>query len=131
VRRLPLANPVPRLTLDAGVVYGFGRIDSSGRVADRAVTKALGWRSGDLLTLTAEDGVVVARRDARGMVTVPVKRYVVIPAALRRRCGLRPGDSVLLAAWTHEDALAAYPLAVVDAAIRAAALPHGERGWSR
>jgi bifunctional DNA-binding transcriptional regulator/antitoxin component of YhaV-PrlF toxin-antitoxin module len=54
---------------------------------------------------------------------------VVIPAALRRRCGLRPGDQVLLAAWTDEDALAAYPLAVVDSAIRAAALPHGERGW--
>ena len=26
------------------VVYGFGRIDASGRVADRAIIAALGWR---------------------------------------------------------------------------------------
>lgn len=42
----------------------------------------------------------------------------LIPAALRRRCGLRPGDRVL-AALPGEDVLAAYPLAVVDQAIRA------------
>ena len=80
------------------VVYGFGRIDASGRVADRAITAALGWRGGDRLTLTAEAGVVIARRDPGGLVTVPAKPYLVIPAALRHRCGLRPGDRVLLAA---------------------------------
>jgi hypothetical protein len=53
------------------VVYGIGRIDASGRVADRAVTEVLGWRGGDRLTLTAEAGVATARRDPRGMVTVP------------------------------------------------------------
>jgi hypothetical protein len=35
------------------VVYGLGRIDASGRVADQSVTCALGWRGGDRLTLTA------------------------------------------------------------------------------
>jgi hypothetical protein len=33
---------------------------SSGRVADRSVIAALGWGSGDRLTLTAESGVVIA-----------------------------------------------------------------------
>ena len=80
------------------MVYGFGRIDASGRVADRAVIGALGWRGGDRLTLTADAGVVIARRDPGGMVTVPARPYIVIPAALRRRCGLRAGDRVLLAA---------------------------------
>jgi hypothetical protein len=32
------------------VVYGFGRIDASGRVTDRATIAALGWRGGDRLT---------------------------------------------------------------------------------
>ena len=73
-------------------MYGLGRIDASGRVADRAVTRALGWRGGDRLTLTAEAGVIVARRDPGGMVLVPARPYVVIPAGLRRRCGLRAGD---------------------------------------
>lgn len=100
-------------------LYGLGRIDASGRIADRAITGALGWSNGDRLTLTAEAGVVVARGDPGGMVTMPVRPYVVIPAALRRRCGLRPGDRVLLAAVLREDVLAAYPLALVDQAIRA------------
>jgi hypothetical protein len=42
---------------------------------------------------------VIARRDPGGMVTMASKPYLVIPAALRRRCGLRPGDRVLLAVF--------------------------------
>jgi hypothetical protein len=36
------------------VVYGIGRIDASGRIADRAITSALCWSGGDRLTLTAD-----------------------------------------------------------------------------
>lgn len=67
------------------VVYGVGRIDASGRVADRTVIEALGWRRGDRLTLTAEAGVVVARRNPgatlrsngyrRGEVSGPIQYY--------------------------------------------------------
>jgi hypothetical protein len=71
------------------------------------MTSALGWQPGDRLTLTAAAGVVIARRDPGGMVTLPAKPYLVIPAALRRRCGLRPGDRVLLAVFPDRDALAA------------------------
>jgi bifunctional DNA-binding transcriptional regulator/antitoxin component of YhaV-PrlF toxin-antitoxin module len=111
------------------VVYGFGRIDASGRVADRAVISALGWRSGDRLTLTADAGVMVARRDPAGMVTVPDRPHIVIPAAVRHRCGLRTGDRVLLAALPAEDTLAAYSFAVVDQAIRAhGGFPRGDGG---
>jgi hypothetical protein len=101
------------------VVYGIGRIDASGRIADRTVTSALGWSGGDRLTLTADAGVVTARRDPGGMVTMPSRAYIAIPAALRRRCGLRPGDRVLLAAASSADTLTAYSLAVVHQAIRA------------
>ena len=74
---MPLASPPGR----PDVVYGFGRIDASGRVADRVTIAALGWRGGDRLTVTAEAGVMIARRDPGGMVTVPSRPYVVIPAA--------------------------------------------------
>jgi len=111
------------------VVYGFGRIDASGRVANRTTIAALGWRGGDRLTVTAEAGVMVARRDPGGMVTVPSRSYIVIPAALRRRCGLRAGDHVLLAASPGEDILAAYSFTVVDQALRRhAPVPSGEGG---
>ena len=123
-RPVPLASPPGR----PEVVYGFGRIDASGRVADRATIAALGWRGGDRLTLTGEAGVMIARRDPGGMVTVPARPYVVIPAALRSRCGLRAGDHVLLAASPGQDMLAAYSFAVVDQAMQAHALVPGEGG---
>src|SRR5450755_4200826 len=63
------------------VRYGLGRIDESGRVADRTITSALGWHAGDRLTLTAAAGVVIARRDTGGMVTMPARPYIAIPAA--------------------------------------------------
>jgi hypothetical protein len=124
-RQMPLASPPVR----PDVVYGFGRIDASGRVADRATIAALGWRGGDRLTITADAGVMIARRDPGGMVTVPSRPYIVIPAALRRRCGLRTGDHVLLAAVPGQDLLAACSFAVVDQAMRAhVRFPRGERG---
>jgi integrase/recombinase XerC len=114
---MAVAPEVPAVPGD--VVYGTGRMDESGRVADRAMTGALGWQPGDRLTFTAAAGVVIARRDPVGMVTMPAKPYLVIPAALRRRCGLRPGDHVLLAASPGGDTLTAYSFAVLDQALRA------------
>jgi hypothetical protein len=126
-RRLSMAAAPEVPAVPDGVVYGTGRIDESGRVADRAMTGVLGWQWGDRLTFTAAAGVVVARRDPTGMVTMPAKPYLVIPAALRHRCGLRAGDHVLLAASPGEDTLTAYSFAVVDRALRAhAPVPGGE-----
>jgi len=125
-RRLPVAAAPEAPAVPEDVLYGLGRMDASGRVADRAMTCALGWQPGDRLTVTAAAGVVTARRDPAGLVTMPAKPYIVIPAALRRRCGLRPGDRVLLAVFPARDALAAYSLAVVDRALRACAPVPGE-----
>ena len=127
---LPLASSRPGCpALPADVVYGIGRIDTSGRVADRAITSVLGWCTGDRLTLTAEAGVVIARRDAGGMVTLPARARISIPAPLRRRCGLHAGDPVLLAAIPGQDILAAYSFAVVNQALQAhRPMPHDEGG---
>jgi hypothetical protein len=55
----------------------------------------------------------------------------VIAAALRRRCGLRAGDHVLLAAVPGQDLLAACSFAVVDQAPGAhVPFPHEEGGRS-
>ena len=118
-RPLPLARAEAAPSVRDDVMYGIGRIDASGRISDRTVTQALGWSGSDRLTLTADAGVITARRDPGGMITLPARAYIAIPAALRRRCGLRPGDRVLLAAAPAEDTLTAYSLAVVDQAVRA------------
>ena len=127
-RRLPLAVAPEVPVVPGEVVYGTGRIDESGRVGDRAMTAVLGWQAGDRLTFTAAAGVVIARRDPGGLVTMPAKPYLVIPAALRRRCGLRAGDHVLLAASPGQDTLTAYSFAVVDQALRAHAPVPGKEG---
>jgi bifunctional DNA-binding transcriptional regulator/antitoxin component of YhaV-PrlF toxin-antitoxin module len=101
------------------VVYGIARIDSSGRICERAIITALDWAGGDRLTFTVGAGVVTARRDPGGMVTLPASGYITMPAALRRGCGLGAGGQVLLAALPGQGSLAAYSLAVVDQAIRA------------
>jgi hypothetical protein len=87
---MPLAVSPPAVPQPREAVYGVGRIDASGRVADRSVIEALGWSCGDRLTITASDGFVVARRDPHGMVILPARAYLSIPSVLRRRCGLRP-----------------------------------------
>lgn len=125
---LPLASPPAFPAAPPDVVYGMGRIDASGRVADRAITQALNWQAGDRLTITASPGVVVARRDPEGMTTLATRQYIAIPAALCHRCGLHPGDGVLLAAAPAAGALAAYSLATVDQALRARHPFSGERG---
>jgi hypothetical protein len=127
-RPLPLAEP---LAVPLNAVYGMSRIDASGRLTSQAISRFLNWQPGDRLTLTAAGDVAVARRDPRGMVTVPGRCAVAIPAALRHRCGLRSGDLVLLAAMPGEDTLAIYTLAVVDRALRVhASLPRGQGGHS-
>ena len=128
-RPLPLARPAAVPSAPADVVYGIGRIDASGRIADQGILTAMGWRGGDLLTLTAEAGVVTARRDPGGMVTIPRRGYIAIPAALRLRCGLEPGDRVLVAASPADETLTAYSLAVVHEAILARGVfPHAHGG---
>ena len=87
---LPLAaSPGQAPALAADVVYGLGRIDASGRVADRTVTRALGWHGGDRLTLTASAGVVTARRDPDGLAILPPRHCIAIP----RPCGIAAGCS--------------------------------------
>jgi hypothetical protein len=110
------------------MVYGLARVDGSGRVADRTVTGALGWQGGERLTLTADAGVVIIHRDPLGPVTVPPRPCIPIPAALRHRCGLLPGDPVLLAALPSEDTLTAYSLALVHQAIGAHIPPPAREG---
>jgi hypothetical protein len=61
----------------------------------------------------------LAHVDRSGLVTLPPRSCVPIPAALRHRCGLHPGDPVLLTAIPAEDTLTAYSLAVVDQALAA------------
>ena len=129
-RPLPLAAPgavrQPRRTWSTGSAASTPPAGS----ADRAVISALGWRGGDRLTLTADAGVVTARRDPGGMVTLPASAYIAIPG--RAAPPLRPASPATGCCWPQlpgDDTLTACSLAVVDQAIRAhGAFPHAQGG---
>lgn len=93
----------------------MGRVDASGRVAERAVIGALGWQSGDRLAMSLVEGSVLVRPDPAGVFVLSGRPYVVLPARVRLRCGVRVGDQVLLAAWPEHGVLLVHPLAAVEA----------------
>ncbi len=49
------------------MVYGLAAIDSSGRIADRTVIRALGWKPGTRLHIREGSGVIVVRLDRQGV----------------------------------------------------------------
>lgn len=94
--------------------YGLAVIDCHGRTADRAVLAALGWASGQPLLLRAIAGSILAMPDARGGDAVSTDGHVRLPIGLRRRCGLRTGDRVLLVADPSAGTLLLHPTSVLE-----------------
>jgi hypothetical protein len=118
-RRLPLGQ------LSTGrigtAVYGMTALDSHGRIADRAVLRALDWTPGVRLDIATRD-LVTMRVHADGVAGgsgVTPQGHVRLPAPVRHLCGLRAGDRVLLAAEPSAGVLRVFPPATVDALLSA------------
>jgi hypothetical protein len=115
-RPLPLATiPTERA---ATAVYGMTVLDRNGRIADCVALRALGWTAGIRLVTggTRELVTLHAATDdsSSGGSCVTPQGYVRLPAQLRHRCGLRPGDRVLLAADPPQQMLRVYPPSTLD-----------------
>jgi hypothetical protein len=114
-------GPLPLPSLIAGrtsnVVYGLAALDDRGRVADRFVMRALGWCAGLGLAIEETGGVLTIRTDPHGDHQVTGQGHLRLPAPLRHRCGLVPGDRVLLAADPDRSRLTVYPPAALDHAL--------------
>jgi hypothetical protein len=95
-RSLPLPSLITRRT--TAIVYGLSALDDRGRLADRTVMQALGWSAGLGLDISETNGRLVICPREHGAFPVTDQGHLRIPAALRHRCGLEPGDRVLLAA---------------------------------
>lgn len=101
------------------LVYGMGRLDERGVLSNRATIDALEWTVGDHLHIAVVGGSVVAHRDAAGAFAMGTKPYLILPAAVRNRSGLRARDLVLIVADPHHDVLVVHPLAALDTMITA------------
>ena len=97
LRPLPLIG-LDQLSRATTMLYDVGRVDASGRVANRDIVRALGWQPGDKLEVVVALSAIVILRSPDGLFSVPGKPCIVIPAAARRQHGIGAGDHVLLAA---------------------------------
>jgi len=122
---LPLPSLISRRT--SNVVYGLAALDDRGRVADRVVMRALGWRAGLRLAIEEIGGVLTVHTEPHGDHQVTGQGHLRLPAPLRHRCALAAGDRVLLAADPDRALLTIYPPAALDNALaQPADTPGGE-----
>ncbi|WNV84751.1 hypothetical protein [Umezawaea sp. Da 62-37] len=110
---LPLPD-LAALPRDGSMVYGIATMDEGGRVSERLITRLLGWKSGQSLDFSLVSDVIVVRCHPTGGFRVPRTMLCSIPAAVRRWCGLSPGDRVLLAAAPAQGVLLIHNMAAVD-----------------
>ncbi|AIJ23244.1 AbrB/MazE/SpoVT family DNA-binding domain-containing protein [Amycolatopsis methanolica] len=111
-RTLPLPTmPVPRTS---NVVYGMAAVDCRGRVADRTVLTALSWTPGTRLDIREAHGLLLIRRDDHGMFGITKQGHLRLPAHVRHRCRLVPGDRVLLVTDPKRELVIVHPPAALD-----------------
>jgi hypothetical protein len=106
---------MPALRRPDADVYGMAAMDDRGRITDRSVLRALGWIPGTSIHTEVAGAVAVltARPGGPGQVTAP--GHLRLPATVRHRLGLRPGDRMLLAGRPAASRLLLYPPATLDA----------------
>ena len=114
IEPLPLAAARLAASTDGSLRYAISRIDYAGAVPAAHLLDSLGWHPGDHLAVAVERNVAIFRRDLTGDVTVTRRRALVVPVATRRACGLKTGDSLLLAAATEFGVVVVHPPAVLD-----------------
>lgn len=109
--------PVPALPAHVPNVrrYGLAVLDRYGRVADRAVLRALAWAPGQPLALTPISRSVHVVPDPEASVRIGTDGYLRLPIGLRRVCRLTPGDQILLVADPAAGRLLLHPSAALTA----------------
>ncbi|GAB3939197.1 hypothetical protein GCM10027614_20880 [Micromonospora vulcania] len=81
------------------------------------IVRALGWGCGTRLQIRESAGLIVVRLDPQGVFTLTGQGHLHLPAAVRKWCGLKPGDRLLLAADPIAGVLVVHPPAALDAVV--------------
>jgi len=114
-RTLPLPmTRLPLLPRDRSMLYGIARVDTSGRVAHREISVALGWDPDGRLEVSVTASAIILRQTPDGMLKAPRVPYIVIPASARHRCAITAGDNVLLAAAPDYGTVIVHTMSALD-----------------
>jgi hypothetical protein len=113
--------PLARLSLrPAGTLrFGLATNDTNGRVADTALTRALGWTNDTRLHIQTYTDLILVIADEHGIFHLSPYGHVKLPATARHWCRLTTGDRLLLAADPAEGILIAHPSAVLEELVAA------------
>jgi hypothetical protein len=116
-RSVPLpalpALSLPRLPDPDTLLVGTACIDRSGRVHERTLFSALGWKSGHELEMDTTHGMIVIASVPGGRHCIDNRGALALPAAARRMCGITLGPPVVLAAAVGEQLLIVHSAATV------------------
>ncbi|MEV6340728.1 AbrB/MazE/SpoVT family DNA-binding domain-containing protein [Nocardia vinacea] len=115
---LPLVRPTPPLapvseSHPPTTAYGLRAVDAGGRVIDKTVLDALGWRDGTNLQIHDRDQMILVSTPGDDVV-VNKRGYLHLPARWRRAVGIGTGDRVLLAANLTRELLLVIPESRLD-----------------
>ncbi|KZM75466.1 hypothetical protein AWN90_18980 [Nocardia terpenica] len=112
---------MPELMIGTGAMnrfeYSVAVICCHGQVGDRAAVKRLGWLPEQPISLTVAGRTAVAFEHSDGGFRVDHDGHLRLPAVIRHRCGIEPGDRLLIAASVPGRLLLIYPLVVIDQAL--------------
>jgi len=116
-RAVPLpalpAPSLPRLHGPDTLLVGTACIDRSGRVHERTLFSALGWKSGHKLEMDTTHGMIAIASLPGGRHRIDNRGALPLPAAARRMSGITLGPPVVLAAAVGEQLLIVHSAATV------------------
>ncbi|WP_173080020.1 hypothetical protein [Phytohabitans rumicis] len=90
-------------------VLDMARLDRSGRLSVRPLLTALGWRPGHRVHIDVVDGVLTIASAVTSGHVVTGRGELVVPAAMRRLCGIADGSQVVLAGYPSTDLVTVHP----------------------
>ncbi len=115
---IPFSYPATLPDTPIGVAYfAAATIDQRGRLSDRSAIRMLDWAPGDSLALTTHEHAVIAEPSEASRWKLGPTGYLHLASAIRRRCGIRRGDRVLLVASLTRQRLVVYTASAVVVAV--------------
>src|SRR6185369_2508664 len=97
----------------SGVLFDIARLDSSGRLSSRGLVRALGWRPGQRLDVTAVGPCITVSASTTGRHNVTARGELSLPAPARALTGIGLDQRVLVTADPARGLLVVRPVAVV------------------
>ncbi|XVV15145.1 hypothetical protein ACQP2X_12615 [Actinoplanes sp. CA-131856] len=94
--------------------YALSAYDRNGRIADRSIVEAMGWKAHQRITVSVIDDKVVIRADPNSPYALTGDAFLRLAAETRHSFGVQVGDRLLLAAYPNRNLVLICPIAVLD-----------------